>query len=68
MAKGYCFKCKGKQELLQGKLIYYKNGVPAEKGTCAGCGAKMLRIMTKEERGEIKRQARISLGDKDGQS
>jgi DNA topoisomerase I len=36
--EAYCFKCSGKHELLNPKPIYFKNGSPAQQGSCANCG------------------------------
>lgn len=55
MGIGYCIKCKKKVALLEGKLAYYKNGTPVEKGMCSVCGSKVARIYSKAEREELKR-------------
>ena len=55
---GYCIKCKAKVELKDGKIVYFKNGVPAERGLCSVCGSKVGRILTKIERAELKAQTR----------
>src|SRR5690349_19619476 len=36
--EAYCFKCRGKHELLDPKPIFFKNGSPATQGTCSNCG------------------------------
>ena len=54
MGVGYCIKCKGKTMIVDGKLEYYKNGTPVEKGTCKECGSRMNRMYNKEERQALK--------------
>jgi len=54
MGIGYCIKDKVKVELKNPERIFYKNGVPAERGICPICGGKVLRILTKVERAEMK--------------
>lgn len=54
----YCIKCKQKVELKNGKIVYYKNGVPAERGECSVCGSKVSRILNKEERLALKADTR----------
>lgn len=36
--EAFCFKCRGKHELLDPKPIFFANGSPATQGTCANCG------------------------------
>lgn len=36
--EAYCFKCRGKHELLDPKPVFFKNGSPATQGTCSHCG------------------------------
>src|SRR5512141_322590 len=36
--EAYCFKCRGKHELLDPKPVFFKNGSPATQGTCSNCG------------------------------
>ena len=36
--EAYCFKCRGKHELLDPKPVFLKNGSPATQGTCTNCG------------------------------
>jgi len=36
--EAYCFKCRGKHELLDPKPIFFANGSPATQGTCSNCG------------------------------
>lgn len=52
--RAYCISCKKKVEVKEGKLVYYKNGTPVEKGKCAECGKGVNRIMTGEERVMLK--------------
>jgi len=40
----YCIKCKVKQEMANPQPIFFKNGVPATRGTCAVCGTKLNLI------------------------
>ena len=54
---GYCIRCRKKVEIAEGKLVYYKNGVPVEKGRCVECGAGVARILSKPEREELKKKA-----------
>lgn len=42
--KGYCVKCKKKQEMKEPKSITMKNGRKATKGECPKCGTKMFKI------------------------
>ena len=58
----YCIRCKEKVELIEGKLDYYKNGTPVEKGKCVKCGCKLVRILTKEERLGLKDKQKQDLG------
>lgn len=58
----YCIKCKQKTEMKDGKIVYYKNGVPAERGTCAICGTKVSRILNKIEKEALKVKAQADLG------
>ena len=53
--QAYCIRCKKKVDVNEGKIIYYKNGVPAERGKCANCGGLVNRILTKPEREALKR-------------
>ena len=55
MGVGFCIRCKKKVALINGKLAYYKNGTPVEKGICSVCGSRVARIYTKAERLELKR-------------
>ena len=50
----YCIKCRQKVEIKDGKLSYYSNGTPVEKGTCTVCGGKVTRILSREERQALK--------------
>ena len=36
--EAFCFKCRGKHELLNPVPIFFANGSPATQGTCANCG------------------------------
>lgn len=51
---GYCIQCKQKREIKEGKVVYFKNGTPAEQGRCSGCNSKILRILSKQERQALK--------------
>ena len=42
--EAYCVKCKSKREMKNPKLTTLKNGRSAVMGTCAVCGAKMVRM------------------------
>ncbi|MBN3033788.1 MAG: hypothetical protein JW873_06800 [Candidatus Saganbacteria bacterium] len=42
--KGYCVKCKKKQEMKNPKAVTMKNGRKAMKGECPDCGTKMFKI------------------------
>lgn len=53
---GYCIHCKVKVELKDAVRMFYKNGVPAERGICPKCGGKVLRILTTAERALLKEQ------------
>ena len=54
--EAYCIKCKKKVVIKDGKVVYYKNGAPAEKGICTVCGSKVSRILSKVERDALKTQ------------
>ena len=56
MPQAYCIKCKSKVDVKNGVRATYSNGTPVEKGTCAICGSKVTRILTKEERTAIKNE------------
>lgn len=62
MSQAYCIKCKQKTELKDGKIVYFKNGVPAERGTCATCGSKTSRILAKAEKEALKVKVQANLG------
>lgn len=53
MGLAYCIRCKQKREVVNGKLDYYKNGTPVEKGTCKECSCRVTRILTREERTKL---------------
>ncbi|MCS6774144.1 MAG: type I DNA topoisomerase [Thermoflexales bacterium] len=36
--EAYCFKCRGRHELLDPKPVFLANGAPATQGTCSNCG------------------------------
>ncbi|MCL4505369.1 MAG: type I DNA topoisomerase [Chloroflexi bacterium] len=40
--EAYCFKCRGKHELLGPRPVFFKNGSPATQGTCSNCGNEKL--------------------------
>lgn len=48
MVKGYCVKCKKKQEIKGGKEVSMKGGRRAMTGKCPKCGTKMYRILGKK--------------------
>lgn len=39
--KGYCVKCKAKQEMKDSKTTTTSNGRQMETGTCPKCGTKI---------------------------
>jgi len=43
--KGYCVKCKCKQEMKDTKKVTMKNGRQALKGVCPKCGTGMYKIL-----------------------
>ncbi len=49
VVKGYCVRCKGERELIDGHAVRFPmaNGRsrPAYKGVCSVCGAPMFKIM-----------------------
>lgn len=53
MGKGWCLKCKQKVEVVKGRLDYYKNGTPVERGHCSVCDGKLTRMLNREERKSI---------------
>ncbi len=40
--QAYCFKCRGKHDLLNPKPIFFENGSPATQGTCSNCGSEKV--------------------------
>jgi len=40
--EAFCFKCRGKHELLNPKPIFFANGSPATQGTCSNCGSEKV--------------------------
>jgi len=42
--QAYCFKCRKKVDIKNPERITLKNGRPATKGVCPGCGTKVFRI------------------------
>ena len=43
--EAFCFKCRGKHELLDPKAVFFANGSPATQGTCSNCGnAKVYKM------------------------
>ena len=44
MVKGYCMKCRKKQEMKNAKAGKMKNGRDCVKGECPECGTKMFKI------------------------
>jgi DNA topoisomerase-1 len=43
--EAFCFKCRGKHELLNPAPIFFANGSPATQGTCANCGSEKVYKM-----------------------
>ncbi len=43
--EAFCFKCKGKHELLDPTPVFFKNGAPATLGACSNCGNPKLYRM-----------------------
>jgi len=43
--EAFCFKCRGKHELLNPKPIFFANGSPATQGTCSHCGSDKVYKM-----------------------
>jgi hypothetical protein len=41
--EAYCFHCRSKKELKEGKLVQMQNGAPAIKGICNECGGQVFR-------------------------
>ena len=48
--KGYCMKCKKKQEMVSMKKVTMKNGRKAAKGKCIKCGTNMYKILGKGDK------------------
>ena len=40
--EAYCFKCRGKHELLNPKATFFANGSPVTQGTCTKCGSEKV--------------------------
>lgn len=40
--EAFCFKCRGKHELLNPRAIFFDNGSPATQGTCSNCGSEKV--------------------------
>jgi hypothetical protein len=45
--KGYCMKCKSKNEMKDEQEVTMKNGRKAMKGKCTVCGTSMFCILGK---------------------
>lgn len=43
--QAYCFKCRGKHDLLNPTPIFFANGSPALQGVCANCGNEKVYKM-----------------------
>ncbi|HEY3290811.1 MAG TPA: DNA topoisomerase, partial [Anaerolineae bacterium] len=43
--EAFCFKCRGKHELLNPQPVFFKNGSPATLGSCSNCGNPKLYRM-----------------------
>jgi hypothetical protein len=46
--KGYCVKCKAKQDMKDEQKVTMKNGRAAVKGKCPACGTGMYKILGKK--------------------
>ncbi len=42
--QAYCFKCRKKVDIKNPQRTTLKNGRPATRGVCPGCGTKVFRI------------------------
>lgn len=42
--QAYCFRCRAKKEIKNPQKVVLKNGRPATRGLCPGCGTKVFRI------------------------
>ena len=42
--EAYCFKCRKKVQMANHEHVTLKNGKPAMRGVCPGCGTKVFRI------------------------
>ncbi|MEE9400413.1 MAG: DUF5679 domain-containing protein [Dehalococcoidia bacterium] len=42
--QAYCFKCRKKVDIQSPVQVKLKNGKPATKGKCGGCGTTVFRI------------------------
>lgn len=55
----YCVKEKARKPMKDPEIITLKNGKRALRGTCASCGAKMVRLISKEKKQEVE----VEIGD-----
>ena len=59
MGIGYCIHCRAKVELKETTNFFFKNGVPAERGKCPTCDNKVVRILNRVEREELKQRQTV---------
>lgn len=50
--QAFCPKCRDRREMIGRKTVTFSNGRPAVQGTCAVCGTRMARIVTRGEAAE----------------
>ena len=43
--KGYCFKCRAKQDMRNVREVYTRNGRRLARGSCGSCGTGVSRFM-----------------------
>ena len=60
MGQAFCIRCKQKVAVMEGRLAYYSNGTPVEKGTCEKCGCKVTRMLKKEERLALRENQKLN--------
>lgn len=56
MVQAYNIKLRKMTDILDPKLVYFKNGTPAWQGKCAESGSTIQRMLNKEERASLKDQ------------
>jgi hypothetical protein len=47
--EAYCFKCRAKRTVKQGKVAKTSKGRPMAKGVCPVCGTKVNRFLSVKE-------------------